>query len=174
MATPTDPILPSSLATALATRTTDAVIADLKRHATNAPVISINGRLQSRSSGQSDLSELDELSLQVRANVDVDDDEGGEEEGNEDEGVKVSKPRKITEKKRRLNAIADSYIQERNHKMMKEANEVRPEDEANQSARWLVNQSEDRQIISSPREYQVELFEKAKEKNIIAVLDTGQ
>lgn len=28
-------------------------------------------------------------------------------------------------------------------------------------------------IISSPREYQTELFERAKEKNIIAVLDTG-
>lgn len=28
-------------------------------------------------------------------------------------------------------------------------------------------------IIHDPREYQLELFEKAKEKNIIAVLDTG-
>ncbi|KAI1825945.1 hypothetical protein F4861DRAFT_144206 [Xylaria intraflava] len=28
-------------------------------------------------------------------------------------------------------------------------------------------------IISSPREYQIELFERAKQKNIIAVLDTG-
>jgi endoribonuclease Dicer len=31
----------------------------------------------------------------------------------------------------------------------------------------------DKRIISSPREYQVELFERAKEKNIIAVLATG-
>ncbi|KAI1817969.1 hypothetical protein GGS20DRAFT_598297 [Poronia punctata] len=31
----------------------------------------------------------------------------------------------------------------------------------------------DASIISSPREYQTELFEKAKRKNIIAVLDTG-
>lgn len=28
-------------------------------------------------------------------------------------------------------------------------------------------------IIHDPREYQLELFEKAKEKNIIAVLETG-
>lgn len=28
-------------------------------------------------------------------------------------------------------------------------------------------------IISDPREYQVELFERAKTQNIIAVLDTG-
>ncbi|KAI8628167.1 hypothetical protein F5Y19DRAFT_486201 [Xylariaceae sp. FL1651] len=33
--------------------------------------------------------------------------------------------------------------------------------------------TEDAPIISSPREYQTQLFEKAKEKNIIAVLDTG-
>ncbi|KAH8808722.1 hypothetical protein F5884DRAFT_793130 [Xylogone sp. PMI_703] len=39
--------------------------------------------------------------------------------------------------------------------------------------RWLVKQSESQEIISSPRDYQVELFERAKEKNIIAVLDTG-
>jgi len=29
-------------------------------------------------------------------------------------------------------------------------------------------------IIDDPREYQMELFEKAKKENIIAVLDTGQ
>lgn len=33
--------------------------------------------------------------------------------------------------------------------------------------------SKEANIISSPREYQTELFERAKEKNIIAVLDTG-
>ncbi|KAJ0367324.1 hypothetical protein COL154_003400 [Colletotrichum chrysophilum] len=30
-----------------------------------------------------------------------------------------------------------------------------------------------KQIISAPREYQIELFERAKMRNIIAVLDTG-
>lgn len=29
-------------------------------------------------------------------------------------------------------------------------------------------------IITDPREYQMELYEKAKKQNIIAVLDTGQ
>ncbi|KAI0418610.1 hypothetical protein F5X98DRAFT_113883 [Xylaria grammica] len=36
-----------------------------------------------------------------------------------------------------------------------------------------LKDTEDVPIISSPREYQTELFERAKEKNIIAVLDTG-
>ena len=42
-----------------------------------------------------------------------------------------------------------------------------------QSMTSLVRQAGSQKIINSPREYQVELFEKAKQKNIIAVLDTG-
>ncbi|KAI5925287.1 RNase3 domain-containing protein [Camillea tinctor] len=41
------------------------------------------------------------------------------------------------------------------------------------SMSWLVREAESEKIIASPREYQVELFERAKQKNIIAVLDTG-
>ncbi|KAI0161152.1 hypothetical protein GGR52DRAFT_563125 [Hypoxylon sp. FL1284] len=37
----------------------------------------------------------------------------------------------------------------------------------------LAQEAESEKIISSPREYQTELFERAKQKNIIAVLDTG-
>ncbi|KAI2472966.1 hypothetical protein F4781DRAFT_443323 [Annulohypoxylon bovei var. microspora] len=37
----------------------------------------------------------------------------------------------------------------------------------------LVREAESEKIISSPREYQTELFERAKQKNVIAVLDTG-
>ncbi|KJZ74550.1 hypothetical protein HIM_06146 [Hirsutella minnesotensis 3608] len=37
----------------------------------------------------------------------------------------------------------------------------------------MIQSNEDKRIIASPREYQVELFEKAKEKNLIIVLDTG-
>ncbi|KAI0387728.1 hypothetical protein F5Y04DRAFT_10394 [Hypomontagnella monticulosa] len=43
----------------------------------------------------------------------------------------------------------------------------------NRSMNWLVREAEREKIISSPREYQTELFERAKQKNIIAVLDTG-
>ncbi|RDA96171.1 hypothetical protein CP533_1651, partial [Ophiocordyceps camponoti-saundersi (nom. inval.)] len=37
----------------------------------------------------------------------------------------------------------------------------------------LIKHNEERRIISSPREYQTELFERAKDRNIIIVLDTG-
>lgn len=41
------------------------------------------------------------------------------------------------------------------------------------SIRNLMSKQESTVIITDPREYQVELFEKAKKQNIIAVLDTG-
>ena len=107
------------------------------------------------------------LSMEKADGFEIDEDE------DDDDLQPVTKPPKITERKRKQNAIADRFMQHQNQKIIKEGNKIRPEDEAMQSARWLVNQSEKRQIISSPREYQVELFEKAKEKNIIAVLDTG-
>ena len=42
------------------------------------------------------------------------------------------------------------------------------------SIRSLMAKQQSNVIISDPREYQIELFEKAKQQNIIAVLDTGQ
>ncbi|EFX03018.1 rnase3 domain containing protein [Grosmannia clavigera kw1407] len=47
---------------------------------------------------------------------------------------------------------------------------LRDEDKTTAS---LVREFEASKIIESPRDYQVELFEKAKQKNVIAVLDTG-
>ena len=41
------------------------------------------------------------------------------------------------------------------------------------SIRSLMSKQESNVIITDPREYQIELFEKAKQQNIIAVLDTG-
>jgi endoribonuclease Dicer len=174
--------------TALATRTTEGVIEDLiadrKRHAHDHHASPSKRRQASYASegaqSSSTISELPEAhfhsTLQQHVSKgtngsDEDDEDFYEEE--EDESHPVSEPRKLTQRKIRLNAIADNYMHDLNQKLAKAGNKVRPEDEAVQSARWLVNQSENRQIISSPREYQVELFEKAKERNIIAVLDTG-
>ena len=41
------------------------------------------------------------------------------------------------------------------------------------SIRELMAEQESTSIITDPREYQIELFERAKEQNTIAVLDTG-
>ncbi|KAI1006532.1 Dicer-like protein 1 [Podosphaera aphanis] len=103
-----------------------------------------------------------------------------EEEHDEDDEVSEDEPQlkpqqqKFFERKRREDAIAADYIKNINKKKVKELNKAhRVIDESSQSTRWLVNQSENRKIISTPREYQVELFNRAMERNIIAVLDTG-
>jgi endoribonuclease Dicer len=178
---PTNQSLPR--ATALATRKTDEVMADLKRPS-KAPRTSpqnLKHRNISFASeaakSESTISDLPAAELYSAAKGHANPDEDGsiedDESSGDDEIQPTAKPWRITERKRRLNAVADSYMQERTQKQLKEGNKIRPEDESQQSARWLVNQSENREIISSPREYQVELFEKAKEKNTIAVLDTG-
>jgi endoribonuclease Dicer len=41
------------------------------------------------------------------------------------------------------------------------------------STRGLIAKQDSSVIITDPREYQLELFEKAKKQNVIAVLDTG-
>ncbi|TAQ86792.1 hypothetical protein B7494_g4871 [Chlorociboria aeruginascens] len=96
------------------------------------------------------------------------------EEENEDEEVRpMTEGRKITERHRKLDAIADNHLRQALLTSIKKDMQVKPNEESQQSTKWLVNQSESQQIISTPREYQIELFERAKVKNIIAVLDTG-
>jgi endoribonuclease Dicer len=73
-----------------------------------------------------------------------------------------------------MNAIADSYIQEIAQKSLKEDIRLNRKNMEDQSAKYIVHQAESQRIISTPREYQTELFERAKERNIIAVLDTGK
>ena len=162
-----------SSATTLATRTTEDVIADLKR----LRPISEEDPSKRRRSAVSD-TDVSSISCAESSSIVDDSPESPEQETYDDEEEDVvgpaTKPRKITERKRRLNAAVDNYVMDRTLAQIKKGNVVRPEDEANQTTRWLVNQSENRQIISTPREYQTELYERAKEKNIIAVLDTGK
>jgi endoribonuclease Dicer len=47
-------------------------------------------------------------------------------------------------------------------------------DDALLSTRSLISKQESTVIITNPREYQTELFERAKKQNTIAVLDTGK
>ncbi|KAK6586892.1 hypothetical protein PZA11_000182 [Diplocarpon coronariae] len=175
-------LAPSSApGTALATRTTEDVIRDLKRtqHVALAP--NSKRRQILHAIGETWLSEthditpdLTELSLQSESNDNEDEDEGEYSDHDEEDEYpqSVPRPRKITERKRRDKAVLASFLEDYNTKSAKESGKGRPQDET-QSTKWLVNQSENRKIISSPREYQTELFNKAVEQNIIAVLDTG-
>ncbi|KAH6663088.1 hypothetical protein B0J14DRAFT_609726 [Halenospora varia] len=153
-------------ATALTMRTTEDVIADLKRTTHPRPA----GGLGADSVVH--VASFPSVEASVKEN-DADDEHAEiEEDDDDDQAQPAGRPKKITERKRRLNAIAENHVQ----KLLQNPDKrprVRPEDEQHQSARWLVNQSENRRIISTPREYQVELFERAKEKNVVAVLDTG-
>jgi hypothetical protein len=168
------PLLTSA---ALAARTTDAVIADLKQTNRKLPLVDLPthdvasiGPLPSLSSGSSVNGHSDGYGAEDKEGAE----EGADDDNDEDvEDVPTARPKKITERKRRQNAIADSYLQDALQDPAKK-HKVLPQDEANQSTRYMVHQAESRQIISSPREYQIELFERAKAKNTIAVLDTGQ
>lgn len=172
-----------AIATVLPTRTTEGVIADLqvKRLRPASPHIPFMPSKRRQSSVVStafqDLKPIvtkyaPEWVVEIGAEQAEDGSMDEDDEG-DDYVVPSTKPGKISERKRRQNAIADGHIQNTLQKSFKQGSRVKPEDEALQSARWLINQSESHQIISTPRAYQTELFEKAKEKNIIAVLDTG-
>lgn len=151
---PTSQEAAQNVSTTLATRTNDAVIADL-RHA----------RLV-RGPGLQSQAALDQPN---RSNA-----EDGEEnfDDSEDEPARTTtKLCKATERKRVQNAKIDEHV--RQHRIRKINKGVRPEDLDKLSARYLLKEHSKAVIISSPREYQLELYERAKEKNVIAVLDTG-
>jgi len=145
--------------TTLATRTTECVITDLKQIDNQTP-----------------FSDLGGLSLNHRvlcSSPDVPNEEAGDSDVDLESHQHVPKSRKFTERNRSLKVIADNFIQDMNEKLIRDGNKVQPEYDVQPSAKWLIDRCGDRQIISTPREYQLELFEKAKEKNLIAVLDTG-
>lgn len=82
------------------------------------------------------------------------------------------KPHKISQKKKIEQASFGVWLEEnRNRLSKKPENRVTEND---QSIAYLVKSWEGQKIINNPRDYQMELFERAKEKNTIAVLDTGK
>lgn len=83
----------------------------------------------------------------------------------------VRAPR-VTEKKRLDNIAFHSWV-ERNQREASKKSVAALNDPKNQSVAH-VRASGDRKVIATPREYQIDLFERAKKKNTIVVLDTGR
>ncbi|KAH7063345.1 type III restriction enzyme, res subunit family protein, partial [Macrophomina phaseolina] len=97
------------------------------------------------------------------------------EDSDSDGGLIDSGPaRTISEKRRQQHAIFNRWVAQRAEEVTRE--EVREAletiDNDALSVRNLLAKQDSR-IITDPREYQLELFERAKQENVIAVLDTG-
>ena len=116
-----------------------------------------------------------------------------ESESNDDGEAATEKP-KISEKRRFQNALFSAQyvgrmsapltipgayeiysVSQRAAKVTKDEMVAVVENANNDtlSVRSLIAKQDSSVIITDPREYQIELFEKAKKQNIIAVLDTG-
>ena len=99
---------------------------------------------------------------------------GESEDTDEDIDHKPERP-KLSERRREQNKKFSSWLSQRAEQVTKEqvkAKVLSVDDEA-LSIRHLMSKQESNVIITNPRDYQVELFEKAKKQNVIAVLDTG-
>lgn len=81
------------------------------------------------------------------------------------------KPRKTSESKRADNAKFDLWIEQNQQYLSKGVSKLVAE--GDRSVNSLVREFENKRIITSPRDYQLELFELSKTQNTIAVLDTG-
>lgn len=82
---------------------------------------------------------------------------------------------RTSERRRIQNAKFSTWLTQRKERITKDEVQTILEnaDEETLSIRSLMAKQGDNAIITTPREYQYELFERAKKQNIIAVLDTG-
>jgi len=166
------PAVAVNLEPAISTRSSDAVISDLKTGRYQRQKVHLSSTVASVSSNTQYVNELSKReSSQIKGN-----DEGAQnvESEPDEEAFIPKKPRRISERKRIQNAAQEAWFQNYQRQQAKAASNFTGVDSEALSVKYLVKQTESQRIISSPREYQVELFERAKEKNIIAVLDTGK
>lgn len=184
----TDSEVPLSDTPALATRTTDAVIADLKgaRQARLSSTKRPSAVLpQEEATSQTKIDGLAPIASGLLLPTKLyaaSTNEAGVESltGDEDEDQEIlyaARPRKMTERRRIQEAQFSSWYRKRVEELATKEHAskqtINTADDESHSIKWLVAHNENQPIISHAREYQLELFEKAKEKNIIAVLDTG-
>ncbi|ROT40524.1 RNase3 domain-containing protein [Sodiomyces alkalinus F11] len=105
-----------------------------------------------------------------------DDDNGsagdGDSDSSDSQSFTINPPKapKTSEKKRADYAAFQSWIHDNRVQRPNQPEPITPRGPKRQSASLL---HQGRRIINNPREYQMEIFERAKKKNIIAVLPTG-
>lgn len=94
----------------------------------------------------------------------------------ESESDLATLPTSSSEKRRARNARFQSWRlgpAENDFKSQVKHSQSKPTIDDELSVRDLLAKQESTPIITDPREYQIELFERAKQQNTIAVLDTG-
>lgn len=118
----------------------------------------------------------DNLEATKNHDMEIDEEpENDESEDSEEEVKRKPKKPKMSERRREQNKTFSAWLSQRADKVVKadeKAQHLSADDEA-LSIRHLMSKQGSNFIVNSARDYQTELFEKAKKQNIIAVLDTG-
>lgn len=93
----------------------------------------------------------------------------------EDEQHQAATRSNESERRRVQNAKFSAWLSRRTEKITQDEVQtiINNADEETLSIRSLMAKQAATAVVTSPREYQLELFERAKKQNIIAVLDTG-
>lgn len=161
--------------TALATRSEKEIIADLQR--SRQPTRHVSAQANSCASRQGNekangqLKNVLEDDNVAQENAELTSEDGS---GSESEVDPIPKERKNTNRAHRTNAQFENFLEQHQLDLQVRAAAIGQKHDEQQSTKWLVKNIEVKDIISSPRDYQVELFERAKKENVIAVLDTGK
>ncbi|SMQ54273.1 unnamed protein product [Zymoseptoria tritici ST99CH_1A5] len=117
-------------------------------------------------------------SMSAPSDLLAEEDAEANDSGAEEDPLPPGAPVSLVEKRRLQKAVFEHWIttpacQEALKPKHKDGKTKGIEDEEQSIHSLLAQQQKGVQIVKNPREYQIELFERAKKENTIAVLDTG-